>query len=681
MIAVLLSLLGSLHGQLVVKGVWIDTLKPGWEEIRDAQLGIKPAPPPATETIAPVVADAPVNALPVAVSQVAVPPQSVVVAEDSTWVQAIPESLMVPQISLRQVEMRDALSGLAMQHGINLVIDPSVSGTLSLNLRSIRLRDLFRWVVRENGLKATRMAGVLKIEKPVAAQVAAPEPQCTVVRDGDLISIEAPGIPLDKVLAALAKDAGLNVIAEEGAGSPTVRLRLQKVKGRTLISFLAEQAGLELRERQGVFLLGRVRAASAAPGENAAGMQVWVEQDTLVSVDATQVPLQDAVTSLARRLSANMVVLGTLQGTVTMKVSKLSFEQVLGYFFAGTSYTWWKREGTWVVGSSETPGVSNSELIRLKHLKAEDALELVPQSMQRNVHLKLVKSHNGILCMGSRESIEAIRDYIDKADYPVPQILIEALVVDVNMNKVRSIGANVFTSKAGIGKSSGQLYPSFDQSYKVDDGNTLLSGIPGLRDVVSLPKDFYLRVKALEQEQFLKVRSRPQVSTLNGSEAMITVGQTQYFLLKSETDMAQGIGTTVRTTQKFEKIEANVTLTVTPYVTGKGEVTCDIVPDFTEPEGSLDANTPPTLNHRLLKSKVRLRDGETIVLGGLVKESNTTSYDQVPLLGSIPVLGWLFKNRTISQTRSQLLIFVTPHIYYGQDAAVDPVKFLRELEP
>jgi len=679
-IACLFMFLGTTFGQITVKNVWIDTLKPGWEEQRDALLRGTSAPVLAKDSSSHAV---PVNVVPSAplasVSVRTMVPSPPVVG-DTTWTSAIPDSILVPNLAVRQSELRDVLSALAMQHGINLVIDPSVTGQVSLSLRNLKLRDVFRWIVQENGLVGQRTGAVLKIYRPAPVVPVPVEPLCLVTKNGELISLDAQGIALEKVLQALSKEAGLNVLADGGAGSPTIRLRLNPLKPAVLMAMLAENAGLDVRERQGVFVLSRLepRQSSGAVGGS---LQLWIEQDTLVSLDAAQVPLQDAVTALARKLSVNLVVLGNLQGSVTMKVAKTPFEQVLGFFFAGTSYTWWKRDGAWVVGPSETPGVTNSDLILLKHLRAEEAMDLIPQSIQKNVQLRLVKSHNGIMCLGSRESIDGIRKYVEKVDYPVPQILIEALVVDINMNKVRNIGVNIFTNKAGIGKSTGQIYPSFDQSYKVDNGNSLLSGVPGLRDVVSLPKDFYLRVKALEQEQILTVRSRPQISTLNGTEAMITVGQTQYFLLKSETDLNQVSGSTVRTTQKFEKIEANVTLTVTPFVTGKDEVTCDIVPDFTEPEGALDANTPPTLNHRLLKSKVRLRDGETIVLGGLIKEANNVSYDQVPILGSIPVLGWLFKNRTTTLSRNQLLIFVTPHIYYGKDAAVDPVKVLRELEP
>jgi type II secretory pathway component GspD/PulD (secretin) len=292
--------------------------------------------------------------------------------------------------------------------------------------------------------------------------------------------------------------------------------------------------------------------------------------------------------------------------------------------------------------------------------------------------LKVVKSQNAIMVMGTYEIIDGLSQYISQIDLPVPQILIEALVVDVDMDRIRQYGVDLFMGDYKSVASSEHIYPNVDQVFNKQRSQTIVDAIPGVRDIVSLPKNFVAQIQALEQEKALKIRSRPQIATLNGSEATITVGQTQYFLLKSETDYTQVAGVSAKTSEHFEKIEANVTLTVTPFVTGQGEITCDIVPDFSEPEGSFDSKTPPTLNRRVLKSKVRLRDGETIVLGGLVKESVNRTTRQFPFLGSIPVIGWLFKNVSDTKSRSQLMIFVTPHVFYGKDAAVSPDAYLKK---
>lgn len=594
----------------------------------------------------------------------------------------IPDSVQLPQLSLRQADLRDALIAMGIQKGVNLVVDPAITGTLTLNLRKIGLRDAIQLIARENGLLLEPLPGALKIARPPAPPPAPPQdPPCKVDMQGGLLTVDIQGAPLPVVARKLSEATGVNVLVEGVASSPVV-LFLQKMPLQQVLTAIADAQNLQLREKNKIWVFSVPPVVRGLDGVGAAGAGAFrlSVEDSLVSLEARQVPFQDVLNAVSQRMGGNLVVLGTPTGNATLKLNKVSWEQVFDLLFSGTEYTWWKRDGAWFVGPSTSPGVTNSELIPLKHLKAEEALDMVPSSIQRNVQLKVMKSHNGIVVLGSKESIEGVRQFLQKIDYSVPQILIEALVVDVDVDKVRDIGVKAFFGKSNAGSNSRSVYPGIEQVFHVNGENGGPPEIPGLRDVVRLPSDFFVKIRAMEQEKILKIRSRPQISTLNGSEATITVGQTQYFLLKTETAIPQTSATTTQTTQRFEKIEANVTLTVTPFVTGDKEITCDIVPDFSEPEGAFDANTPPTINRRILKSKVRLRDGETIVLGGLVKESINSIREQVPLLGSIPILGELFKNRNTTRSRSQLMIFVTPHIYYGSESQVDAEAVIKRNE-
>lgn len=321
----------------------------------------------------------------------------------------------------------------------------------------------------------------------------------------------------------------------------------------------------------------------------------------------------------------------------------------------------------------------NSLLIKLKHLKAETVIGLLPSSLTKSTQIQVVKSQNAMIAVGSYDVIDAISQYIEKMDLPVAQILIEVLVVDMDIEKGHSHGLNLFFGKASKNMGSEALFPNIDQTLNAKQTQNLIDGI-GLGEIISVPKDMVTKIQAMEQEKILDVKARSQIATLNGETAVLTIGQTQYYMLTSEVDYNQGDAVTNKTTQRFEQIAANSNITVTPYVTGEGEITCEIVPDFSEPEGSFNSSVPPTLNKRYVKSSVRLRNGETIGLGGMVKESMHDVYNQVPFLGSLPVIGWLFKNVERVKSKSQLLIFVTPHIYYGADASVDVADELEKAQ-
>ncbi len=143
--------------------------------------------------------------------------------------------------------------------------------------------------------------------------------------------------------------------------------------------------------------------------------------------------------------------------------------------------------------------------------------------------------------------------------------------------------------------------------------------------------------------------------------------------MQKETSAAvQSSSTVIGTDERFEVIKFNTQLEVTPWVMDKGYVMVKIRPEFNIPRTGGDASTPPNVDTRVIESMVRLRNGQTIVLGGQRQTENVVSRKGIPLLSSIPVLGWLFSSRTVSKNETQMMIFLTPHVYYGDDNTVYP---------
>ncbi len=592
----------------------------------------------------------------------------------------IPDSIKVEALNVRNTEIRDVLQGLGVQYGINILMAANVAGPISVNLHKIKLKEAVRLIAEENGYVLSVVHGAIKVDKKTTPPPALPPPPNFIVDfANNQLSADIQKIPLDQVVRKLVEKTNKTIVADAGLRSD-INAFFKNMDLNKGLKLIAESNGLLMREKEGIitFFPQAWNSDGAKPGEAATRRMPVFVKDNQVSMEVTNAPLHDIVSAICQQSGISTVIYGELKGNVTMKISDVPLEQAFQILFRGTEFTFWTHNKVYFIGPQSMQVLDNSKLLVLKHLKAEDVMELLPATLTQKAQLKLVKSQNAIMALGPYEVIDGITQYISQIDLPVAQILIEALVVDVDMDRIRSYGADLFLGDIKRVKSAETIYPAIDQVFNKERSEDLLKGIPGLRDIVSLPKNFIAKVEALETEKVLKIRSRPQIATLNGSEATITVGQTQYFLLKSETDFNQTANVTTKTSQHFEKIEANVTLTVTPFVTGQKEITCDIVPDFSEPEGSFDPNVPPTLNHRILKSKVRLRDGETIVLGGLVKESLNRTNRQVPFFGSIPFIGWLFKNNTQTRSRSQLLIFVTPHIYFGNDANVNPEEYLKK---
>jgi type IV pilus assembly protein PilQ len=271
-----------------------------------------------------------------------------------------------------------------------------------------------------------------------------------------------------------------------------------------------------------------------------------------------------------------------------------------------------------------------------------------------------------------------MEEFLAQVDKPVPQVLIEALVVDYDLTRNKEFGIQAsYLGKAdttGI-ERSGTIIPGIDVGATGPWINRRLEKIGHVNlfghdlDVGSLgvlPADFYLKIRALEQKGLANVRSRPLLATLNGQLASLSIGTTQYFLLKTTTPYRDQNQVVFQESQTFQTIDADVKLEITPYVGGDSTITVEIKPDFRTPVGAFNATVPPTINRRALSSTVVIKDGETIVLGGLIEEGESESRSQVPILGSIPIIGNLFSSTSKTSRKSELVIYVTPHISFGE---------------
>jgi type IV pilus assembly protein PilQ len=282
--------------------------------------------------------------------------------------------------------------------------------------------------------------------------------------------------------------------------------------------------------------------------------------------------------------------------------------------------------------------------------------------------------------------IEEIQKLIDILDKPTPQVLIEARLVEVSSNFSKDLGvqwgvdwkpsdtrttisgardANIdvtqFTSspKTAVGTGEvlsgsqtmggGTKFPlnvNLPAAVGAGTGGTLALGY------ISAGSTFLLdfRLSALESSGKGKIVSNPKIMTVDNEKAIIQQGKK----IPVSTVSAEGT--------KTEFIDANLNLTVTPQIGPDNTVLLKIEAKKNEPDFSRTVNNIPTIDVKEASTQVLLKDGETVVIGGIFKSTESETEAGVPLLSKIPLLGWLFKREAKSTTSEELLIFITPRI-------------------
>ena len=397
----------------------------------------------------------------------------------------------------------------------------------------------------------------------------------------------------------------------------------------------------------------------------------WVSaQGDRITMDVNKVNLDRIVNDISSQLGLQFIKLAQPDASVTLKCTDVPVNKLMEYMFKGTEYSFKKDDGIYIIGKKDNKALENTKLVKLNYLRADKIQESIPKNLQQTVIANISIEHNALILTGQQEEINKLASYINEIDQPVPQVFIEAIVVDYNLDNTFQMGLTAGKGDSITLARPDKFYPGI---------NEILSGIGkvnvfgneiDMSKLAKLPDDFYVNLRMLEENGIVNIKSRPILSTLNGHTASLKIGTQQNYVFKEIVPLTSVTGTAYIEKETIQKIEANISFEITPWVGSNGELTLEIKPDFQTPVGKFtpDKNFIPAINTRTLTSTVRLKDGETIILGGLIQDSEIKTEDKFPILGDIPILGdLLFTNTNKQKTRGELLIYLTPKIFYGDD--------------
>lgn len=284
--------------------------------------------------------------------------------------------------------------------------------------------------------------------------------------------------------------------------------------------------------------------------------------------------------------------------------------------------------------------------------------------ISEQVRITADKSTNSLIIMAEKEDYLVLEEIIKKLDIPRAMVYIECLIMEVNVDKDFKIG----TEWTAMGETS---YRDKEGSYGggfSDGSDNLLGTGPG-----ALPAGFSLGVfggavrignavfpnlgavvRAYKKDKDVHILSTPQILTMNNEEAKITVGKNIPYQTKVGTTAAQ------ETYSTYEYKDVGITLKITPNISKDRMVRLNIFQEVNKLESTTEFR--PTTLKRTIETTVIVNDKSTIVIGGLIDDSFSRTEYKVPCLGDIPLIGWLFKSRYKGREKTNLFVFLTPHV-------------------
>jgi general secretion pathway protein D len=334
-------------------------------------------------------------------------------------------------------------------------------------------------------------------------------------------------------------------------------------------------------------------------------------------------------------------------------------------------------------------GAGNIQVVYLANAQAEELAKVLsglpakaPQKGKQPVistEVKIVadKATNSLVITAKPEEFQVLEPIILKLDIPRKQVYVEALIMEVSVSLDVSVGVNwtgagktdlPFGADDGVafGGSNTGAIGVLDQT----GGLALPSGLTA--GVVSFPitiggitfSNLAAIINASQTNNDFNVISTPQLMTLDNEEATVVVAENIPF----STRVDEGTAVTDRAIQSLEYRDVGTTLKITPQINEKRFVKLKIYEEISRVVSETSQISPtqvvlaPTTRKRTAETNVQVRDGQTVVIAGLVGDDVDVNVTKVPCLGDIPLFGWLFKSESRTTRRTNLLIFITPYI-------------------
>src|SRR6267378_1124631 len=326
-------------------------------------------------------------------------------------------------------------------------------------------------------------------------------------------------------------------------------------------------------------------------------------------------------------------------------------------------------------------------LIPVNYADAKNLTDKLKDTLTDRGTVSVDNRTNTLIVKDVQEALLRAEGIVRNLDTQTPEVLIESRIVEAATSFSRQVGiqwgGNVSFAPT-TGNPTGLVFPNIVQAAgAADDSGAPLAGLGGITTpnfAVNMPApiglnngagigfvlgsaggaaNLNLRLSAAENSGTIKTISSPRAVTLDNVESSIGQGVSIPF---SQTSAA-GVNTTF--------IEARLELRVTPHVTQEGSIQMKVQVTNNQPNPQLTgANGQPSISRREARTEVLVKDGDTTVIGGIYTRRNSEAWNEVPLLSRIPILGWLFKKKAVTDDRTELLIFITPRIVNRSQSVV-----------
>lgn len=404
----------------------------------------------------------------------------------------------------------------------------------------------------------------------------------------------------------------------------------------------------------------------------------------LVSLNFQDVDIRNVLKVLAYKSGSNVVTTPEVTGTVTIQLNDVPWQKALDVILSTYGYGY-ERQGNIITVmpidslkkhrenaqalQEQEPLMTKTYL--LSYAKASDIMDSINKIKSAKATINFDARTNILIVREIQSNLELIDNVIKTLDSVTPQVMIEARVVETTLGSDDRLGVDWTVQVTGTGSKRSLSLP-----WNIGDSNNFLPATTAPTTSMTLGTLDASAVQAVFQMLSSKtdtnILSNPKIITLDNIAAKIVVG-TQYpipmYTYNSDQAKMQVSG--------WEYKDIGIIFEVTPHVNNPNMVTLELHPIITDITGTVTVeNTSlPQLSVEETKTKVMIENGQTLVIAGLIKDKTEMTHKKIPFLGDVPILGEAFKKSSKVKTKTELLVFLTPHVIIpGKQQEADTSK-------
>ncbi|MCM2369579.1 type II secretion system protein GspD [Aporhodopirellula aestuarii] len=386
-------------------------------------------------------------------------------------------------------------------------------------------------------------------------------------------------------------------------------------------------------------------------------------EDGLITLSVRKAPLADVLSAIAKSQGLSILTTDDIDTTISGNFTRAHFEDVMSAIFAISPYTWTRSSNVILVtrldgGSSLPPHAQGREIrvFELNYVSADDVQNVIKPLLSGVGNISITqtnsrdqnKTRERVIVEEIPQYMERIERYVAQVDRPPRQVLIEAHILEVDLKDDTACGVDL--SKLSNTSGTGILLSTPDFNNTISSLSTLSSSAYNIG--IFKAGDLSGLVEAITRTEDAKALASPRVLALNGQEAYVQIGEKLGYFVTTTTQTSS--------LQSVEFLDTGVVLRVTPQIMDDDSVVMSVKPEVSD--GSVDERGLPSERTTEVDTTIMLANGTGMVIGGLIKETDSERIQKIPLLGSIPYVGRLFRRINLVSERSEIIIALVPHV-------------------